>query len=939
MNKPEELHQKYTKLKNLIQNRQAFEAKNNFPPFSTFKTTLDFKDVHGKTLLSYAIALGNQEHVMTLVEQGAQYQTSLSDALKQGQLSIAQWLYTKKAPASCIALHDVTDPDCQAWFTNIIKVDIRSEITCVQNRASLDTRTNPQTFKIYKSWDEADVADLYQRIAEIGDINLLQEYTKTGGNNLNNNVYSSMMVSAASNNCVAMMNYLSALGGKINPEKLFEKSPLIQAIARDNHDAINYLLNNGADINYQGEDKLTPLAWAVVKGNETLVTRLLKSGADVTLKDTNGRSVFHYAARDGKLIILKSLLEDPRAQQIRTEQDIFGLIPKDYVSQINKVETLKILGYDGNDPDTKLKSKIIANQSRVIATMSYYLRSLYRDPKYFSSDGNCNGFNFLEEMYEDDGRIDYYDDTLQLMAEWDGEHESLLRYFPDSFPQKQWYQNLSELFEQWLNDVIWFQHSNLEDLYHGGALRPDQGNRSFQYQVAGGKRQPIIISYTGSNDIDLRGLTELLELFSQRMVTGTRLELVGSEHATASAIDGERKFSYSDPNFTRKTRKFNNQSELSQVVIDTKIIALKKLCHGFNFECRARFFYFERPTITQRLEEHKSFLDHEVPRSLQEAEDYQARSPNGYSHLQVAILTGSVLSIKQIIALGYYDLTATNKNGQTALTMALNTYNVEIVDLILALYNSTSPAPYSAFHDFFASGEQFKARMAYRHFDKIDNLVPIINSRLRLRDDLSHSFLKLNSININSFFQGESPLSVAFKSQDLAMIKLVLKHGASLFYTDPNDWSDFNTPLNHLVTSNVNIVEALLDSQFPDINQADDKGNSLIHYLPRANASTACYLLSEVINRKGDFKKMSATGKTLFDILKDSLNDEVKEQLYSQLIPLLDYKNEIDATILRDLYGDAVEKEKSQRAALIMKNFPEISSIVNRQNYNTILKN
>jgi ankyrin repeat protein len=937
LNKPEELQQRFSKLKDLIKARQAFEAKNDSAPYSTFKTTLNYRDVHGKDLLYYAIVLGDQEAVASLVEQGVQNTAALPEALKQGQLSIAQWLHAKKAPASSVALRDVTNTECRAWFVGFIKVEISAEITYLQTLGSDAHRGDYQTFEIAKGWAESDKADLNQRIAELGEVQLLQELKQAGLNNLNKYSYSLMIPSAASNNCVAMMASLVSLGAKINPEHPFENSPLIQAISTDSRDAIDYLLVNSVDINYQGEDKLTPLAWAVIKGNEALVARLVQSGADITLKDTNGRSVFHYVVRDGKLAILKLLLQDPRAKQVSVEQDIFGLSPKDYVAQVNKTEILRLLGYDSDAVDNKPKPRVIPNQSRVNSKMSYYLRSQYRDSKYFSNEGNCNGFNFLEEMYDDEGRLDYYDDTLELMAGWDGEQESLVKPFPTGLPQKQWYQNLLELFEQWISNVIWFQHSKLEDIYRGGGSRPDQGNRSFQFQVAGGQRKPIIISHTGSNDVDLERLTELLGLFSQRMVTGARLELVGSEHAASSAIDEDRKFTYSDPNFTRRTRKFNNQAELSQVVIDTKIIALKKLCNDATFECRARFFYFERPSTTQRLAEHKTFLDQEIPKSFQEAQDYQARSPNGYSHLQVAILTGSVLSIKQVLASGYYDLNATNINRQTALNMALNSHNSVIVDLIMSLYNATNPAPYTAFQDFFESGAQFKAKMACRHFDKIDNLLPLIHSRITMKDEFVRNFFELKSVNINSYFQGESPLIVALKSQNLAMITLVLDHGASLFYTDPTERLDCNTPLDYLVSCDISVLKVVVDTRFPDINKADDKGNSLIHYLLRTKKETSCYLLDEIISRKGDFRKMSGTGKTLFDLLKHTNND-VKEQLYSKLLPLLDCNDTKDAVIVKDLYADAIERGNEQCVALIKKHFLEMFSTDCPSNIN-ILKN
>lgn len=898
MNKKDELQQKFSRLKDLIKVRQAFEAKNDFPPYSTYKTTLDYKDVHGKSLLYYAIALGDEEEVISLVAQKVQFSTALIDALKLGKLSIAKWLYSKKLGANTLALCDVTDFECRIWFVNVIKSEIATEIAYLENRDTSLRRPTYQTFELTQSWDEAKKIDLQHRLAEIGDVQLLQQFQKTKPNNLNKVSYITMLPHAASNNHVAMMTTLVALGANINPERRFENSALIRAIATNSNDALDYLLSNEAEINYQGEDKFTPLIWAVVKGNELLVARLLQKGADVALNDTNGRNVFHYATRDGNLPILKLLLKHSNAHKVCNEQDIFGLMPKDYAAQLNKSEVLRLLGHEVDEAIVRPRSRVITNQSRAMAKMIYYLRSQYRDLKYFSLDGNCNGFYFLEAMYADEERLDYYEDTLDLLAGWDGEEQSLLAPFPDDLPQRKWYRNLLELFEQWTNDVIWFQHSNLESLYRGGSSRPDQNHRSFQSQVAGVRHKPVLISHTGSNESNLEKLEELLSLFSQRMVAGTRLEISGGEHAAGAAIDSNRKFTYSDPNFTRRPRKFTHGTELSQVVVDTKIIALKKLYYGSSFECRARFFYFERATVTQRLSEHKAFLNHELPKSMQEAQDYQANSANGYSHLQVAILTSSVVSIRQILALGFYDLKAENKNHQTALDMALNTHNVDIVDLIMSLYTPENPAPYTAFQDFFESNTQFKVRMIYRHATKIDNILPIVNSRIAAKDEFSRELLKLKELNINGFFESRSPITAALQSQDITMINLVLEAGGSLFCADPGEWSDFNTALHELVICDIRIIKILLATRLPDIDKEDDKGNSLIHYLIRATTETACYLLDEIINRKGNIRKVSRAGKTIFDELENALDEEKRDQLYAKLKPLLDPDNEYDSNIL-----------------------------------------
>ena len=62
----------------------------------------------------------------------------------------------------------------------------------------------------------------------------------------------------------------------------------------------------------------------------------------------------------------------------------------------------------------------------------------------------------------------YYFDTLKLMSMWDGSEKTLYASLIDQpqyeLYQKYGYKNLSDLFEQWINDLIWFQHAELSEI-------------------------------------------------------------------------------------------------------------------------------------------------------------------------------------------------------------------------------------------------------------------------------------------------------------------------------------------------------------------------------------------------------------------------------------------------------------------------------------------
>lgn len=906
MNQQAEWQQAFARLKNLITERQAFEAARKYTPYSALPTTLDFHDINDKSLLFYAIVLGDEQAVISLLNQNVNVDNAIADALRHGQLNIAKCLYAKNVDAFSIALHEVSDPQCKQWFTNVIKKDIEDELAYLTDKENTKRPQN-RTFT-----SERKKINLYSRIAELGDVHLLEKVKQKSSDYFGNSDYQLMMNSSVQNDCVPMVSWLVSKGAKINSENPFKNSALIQAISSNSSNSIDFLLNHNAAINFQGEDKLTPLSWAVIKGNEELVARLLKAGADVSLADVNGRNVLHYAARTGNLVILRLLLQSNEAKQLINAPDIFGLLPKYYAAQINKQEIVGILDEKPVTQGDKVVQSFAVSQSRVMSKMLYYLKINYRDSQFFDKGGHCNGFTFLEEMYSDEGRADYYYDTLRLISEWNGEQETLLQPFDENLPQKKWYNNLAELFEQWINDVIWFHHDTLSALYRGGNSQPDQGNRMFQCQVVVSKRQPRLISSFPSANIDINCFKEILHIFGERMVQGTHLELAGSEHVTSAAIDKEKRFTYSDPNFNRRTRAFKNKEELSQVVVDTKIIANKQMAAS-NFDCKALFFYFENSSIKQSLDEHKAFHDHELPKSMQEAEDFQQHSPNGFSHLMVAILTGSIITIKKIIALGFYDLNAVNKHGETVLNMALNTLNQEIVDVIMSLYNASNLAPYKAFEDYKQSRREFKLKMVFRHFNKINTLLPILINRIMMNDhDNVRALLRLNNaIDINAYHQTYSPLIAALRSENLAMVNLVLEHGASLFKTDPDNPLDGKTPFASLLESNPTIITSLLKTQFKNINQEDGAGKSIIHYLPEAKSSVALLVFDEIINRGGDVRKVAGDGKTIFDILKYAYGT-TKYLLYSKLLPMLDRGVEADAAILNELHQNAALLEDTK---------------------------
>lgn len=416
MNQQAEWQKAFAKLKNLIQERQAFEtAHKDDEPYKSRPTTLDFCDVHGKSLLFYAIALGDEQAVSSLIEQGVNTRKALGDAFQHGHLKIAQYLYSRNVDAFPIALKKVTNPQCREWFIEVIRKDVEDELAFRENLKG-DRPQNRTFMSCILFGDDEKHINLRDRIAEIGDIQLLVKHKRVEAVSLSSSDYSSMMNSAAGNDRLPMLKFLLLNGAGLNPEKRFENSAFIEAISSDSHNAIEFLLSQKIDINHQGEDKLTPLIWAVIKGNEKLVDILLKAGANPNLADVSGRNVFHYAARMGNLGILKLLLQTKESNVLINTPDIFGLFPKDCAAQANKQEIERMLAIEPSTQMEAIVPRFTVSQSQAMTKMLYYLEIHYRDTQFFNKGGHCNGFTFFEEMYDDEGRADYYDDTLKLMV-------------------------------------------------------------------------------------------------------------------------------------------------------------------------------------------------------------------------------------------------------------------------------------------------------------------------------------------------------------------------------------------------------------------------------------------------------------------------------------------------------------------------------------------
>jgi ankyrin repeat protein len=860
------------------------------------KTTLNYRDANGRTLLELAIALGDKEKVVELYEKGARISggpktpKALESALKFGHYEIAKYLYNQGEDAKTVSLCDIKGHDCREWFIALLRDNIKNVAQTIQCKTTFFDKPVNKFFVPDSLFKKDDEKSLFDRIAELGDANLLEDLLATDSSVkysfVNDyDVEESMLTHAAGNNHKSFIRWvLTQRKEDINANKKFLGSAVLAASKTNNLDALDFLIAKGGDINSRGDRLRTPLLDATLSGHLDVVKYLISKNADLSVTDTHGFNLLHHAVVGNNPDVIQLLLKQSNTSELLNSKNIYGMTPLDFAIDKNYTTAIKLLDPNRETPDQQSSSFIPINQGSVMTKMRYYLASQYRDLSFFSEGGHCNGFSFLRDMYANRG--DYYYHTLKLMSNWDGTQEALEKPFDKSMPQAKYYKNLGELFEQWINDITWFQHSTLGELYPDDVI--NAGNREFHCQVMGkDDRKPVCIANSGYERMDISRFHENIEIFSRRMPSGMRLEIRGSSHATSAFINDKKQFSYYDPNFTHIVPPIDDPVQFTKIVIDTKIIALKQISKlDEEFGSSMYFFYYDDPQLAKIIEEHEAFTDKELPRSKQEAEQFQELSPNSYTHLHVAVLSGSIASVKKILSLGFIDVNAKNKAGVTALEIAINSNNEKVIDQILMTYNASNRADYVPFLAAYDKRNQKLIDILLHHHDKI-NFTPIFFKAIRCKDDkLVKQCLFRNIIDVNIIENRESALIVAMRTGNPSMVELLLQQGASFFTTDLKDLSDWSSPLKNLVTCSQEVIEVAL-THFQDIDQADDYGKSLIHYLNFADESAQKLIISKLVEKKANLLKSSSKGETLFDIIEDDsfFREDQKLKLYKFIVP------------------------------------------------------
>lgn len=893
------------KLMNLIAKRQDFEKQHPYPPYSNHPTTINFSDIEGKILLHYAIEAGDLNDVKRLIEAGADINTRVNAvgkrtpfelALQNGQLEIAKYLYEKKADCTKTLLSTAA-PGCREWFKDII-----------QNEVIKGADYNPRWFD---EWGDSGSSLLkIHRAAEVGDLDYLNEVLSTQSKiDGFKKILPALLNLAAANGQLPVINLLIQSGFSANPTIDYQESALQAAVRFGEINTAIHLLALGADINWQNNLKYTALSIAIENNHFNAVKELLKHHADISGKDVFGNTVLHLAIAAGNDAILKELLLQSNASKLLLIKNIYGETPLDLAIKTGNIKAQQLLS-PGFASELGSKSHITElQQNKIIRNFLYYLRSQYRETDSANPDGYCNGFEFLFQYYTAKGMGDYFFNTLELLANWNGE---------TSTP-------MFEKFAEWLNDVSWFQHS-IEGFY-----TTSHNDRVGQYTLVEKTKDympcPISDNYGGfgvGDDLNEQQLNELLSIFN-KMPTGARLYFGGGEHATGAWLDDNRQLIYYDSNHRRRTAPLDNPQSLVEVLINTKYIWVKKNKPANEFPLIFHFFYFEKDKQHFLDPNYHIFSPQEFPDSKEAARAYQNNSPNQLSHLHIALMTRCLPSLKRLLDDGFCDINAKGgSTNQTPMELAIRWDFKDAIPLLLSNPNLSLDNPpflLSAYNrDMTDVVNKVIANPKSKNLNELMNAAILKNDLETIKQLIEN---KKVDIGTNSSF-----LCMAIDYDKTEIVEYLLLKGASITaaYQDKSaiayaiyDWNAIREQKSFEV-----IIEHM-----DNLDILDEQGKAAIHYAIEYGKHSLLKLLLEK-GAKPDV--VSHNQQTIKDIFVESgraCSLEGFELIQSSTFPF-DWNDTKDAALLHKALFDCIACYKQDLFENLLTNAP--LEVLNRHN-------
>lgn len=137
-----------------------------------------------------------------------------------------------------------------------------------------------------------------------------------------------------------MVNYLLLDGVSVHIRDRHDRTPLMEAISRDNHDIIKLLINCGAHLTGSSRSIGEQLCAAAACNSLLRLQSYQLAGADLSESDNSGRNALHVAALHGNETIVNYLLS---ILDKIDNVDLLGMTPLDYAQRTDQQRIVHIL--------------------------------------------------------------------------------------------------------------------------------------------------------------------------------------------------------------------------------------------------------------------------------------------------------------------------------------------------------------------------------------------------------------------------------------------------------------------------------------------------------------------------------------------------------------------------------------------------------------------
>ncbi|MCS5711890.1 ankyrin repeat domain-containing protein [Candidatus Berkiella aquae] len=537
----------------------------------------------------------------------------------------------------------------------------------------------------------------------------------------------------------------------------------------------------------------------------------------------------------------------------------------------NTTSIEKMLPSSGVSQSRKLINKIIDKYECNIAP----------NASFIESNGNCNGWSFLYPYYVSTGREREFKALRKYISKWKGQYE--FEQLPAELRGQ--YQNGNEVFQQLINDLVWFQHSpnKLQLLYGGPAKRKlSQDDRKKQYSML--KLPGIVISdicYYGDRGVGdpatIRdeNVIRVMEFYAQWPDSWIDFTIhIGGDHTVSAYITKDGKFKYYDSN--------NKDADVKELSARECLAAMKAEYVPYNLEVKVKrinLHKFHGPMVADVLNDNFKFKEYDP-------ETAKLLLKNAFKSNQIEFaefLLRDYITIERSAEFINKNRILTDINAET---------DRHLIDLLVRygadVNQPVSDGGWTPLHIACLSGNDSVVKTLRRHH-----------------------------VDVNvSDASGATPLHYAAKFGNSSMMKYLISHEGNLDVVDRNGFN-----LLHYAASGKNIkaMREILSAGKIDINAQDNQGNTAMHYAVKMGMTTeTAQRLNQVemIKLLRQYKaSLSIVNHNHEKPIDSASNPAAKAALAERILIRRDGMENVNLLNLPRVAGDRVPVKKSRSSS------------------------